>query len=176
MGNTTMINLRKRAALAIGVVLSVSLLAFSALPAASQEISPDHLALARKYVDLTDKAGLYEGTLVQTAIHTAQTILAQNPTLKDPINKAIEKVLESYKSRKGELFDQFARVYALNFSDAELNQIITFYTSDVGKKLTASNRAINGDLQKIMRLFDANLQPEFYAKVRAELKSAGFSV
>ncbi|MDB5562806.1 MAG: hypothetical protein JWN11_2224 [Hyphomicrobiales bacterium] len=176
MGKKTMISLRKRVALVIGLLLSLSLMAFSGLPAAAQEISPDHLKLARQYVDMTDKAGIYEGTLVQTAIHTAQTILTQNPGLSTPINTAIEKVLADYKTRKGELFDQFARVYALNFSVDELKQIIAFYQTDVGKKLTASNRSINGDLQKVMQLFDANLQPEFYAKVRAELKSAGYSV
>jgi hypothetical protein len=171
-----MISLRKRVALVMGVLLSLSVLAFSALPAVAQEISPDHLKLARQYVDLTDKAGIYEGTLVQTAIHTAQTMLSQNPGLGDPINKAIEKVLSDYKTRKGDLFDQFARVYALNFSEDELKQIIAFYQTDVGKKLTVANQSINGDLQKVMQLFDANLQPEFYAKVRAELKAGGYNV
>ncbi len=66
-------------------LLIAALLAFTmaalVVPAAAQEISPEHLALARKYVDLTDKANIYEAALIKTAIDTMSTITNQNPEL-----------------------------------------------------------------------------------------------
>jgi hypothetical protein len=74
------------------------------------------------------------------------------------------------------LFDQFARVYAQRFTMEELQQIVDFYETPTGKKLAESNLAINTDLQTVMKVFDNNLKPEFFAKVRAELKAAGIDV
>jgi hypothetical protein len=86
----------------------------------------------------------------------------------------IEKTLAEYKDRKGDLMDQFARVYALNFSMEEMTQIVAFYDSPVGQKLTNANASLNEGMQTIMGIFEANLKREFFAKVRAELKAAGF--
>jgi hypothetical protein len=175
MGMKAMMELGRRVALAFAIVLAVSA-GTSAFAAESQEVPPERLALAREYVDLTDSAGIYEGTLVKTAVDTMRTITKLNPELADPVNKAIEKVLASYKARKGELLDQFARVYALNFTDDELKQIVAFYKTDVGKKISRTSVAVNTDLQKVMQVFAANLQPEFYAKVRAQLKADGYNL
>jgi uncharacterized protein len=168
-----MIELMKRAALVMTAVL-----ALVAAPALSQEteLAPEHLALARKYVDLTDKSEIFVVSLVETAMETMQTIIRQNPEIVQPVDDAITKTLESYKERKGELLDQFARVYALNFTMEELQAIVTFYESPVGQKLATANASLNDSLQRVMQVFEANLKTEFFAKVRAELKANGYDV
>lgn len=167
--------LSKRLSLLIAALLAVTM-SVPALPAAAQEISPEHLALARQYIDLTDKGGVYEGMLLSTAIDTMRTIVQQNPELVDQTDEAIKKTLDSYRDQKGELLDQFARVYALNFPPEELQVIVDFYNSPVGQKLATANATLNDSIQTVVGVFDANLKREFYAKVRAELKAAGFDV
>jgi hypothetical protein len=160
-------------------VLMTGMLVISAMisiPAFAQEVAPDHLALARKYVDLTDQSAIYEVTLVQTGIETMRTLIGQNPEMLDEIDTAVGKVLEQYKGKKGELLDQFARVYALNFSPEELQQIVAFYESPVGIKLATSNAEVNQDLQRVMGVFENNTKTEFFAKVRAELKAQGIEL
>jgi uncharacterized protein len=154
------------------VVLALTLTS-TALPAFAQELAPEHLALARRYVDLTDNGSIYEVTLVQMAVETMRTILQQNPDLTDAVDTAITTVLDSYRDRKGELLDQFARVYALRFTMDELQQIVTFYESPVGMKLTTVNAQAGQDLQAIQEVFEVNLRTEFFAQVRAELRAAG---
>ncbi len=168
-----MISLVKSAALLIA-----ALLALAVVPVAGQqtEISPEHLGLARKYVDLTDKSEIYVVSLVETAMQTMQTIIKQNPDMVEPVDAAISKTLEGYKERKGELLDQFARVYALSFSMDELQAIVTFYESPVGQKLATANATLNESLQRVMQVFQTNLRTEFFAKVRAELKASGHDV
>jgi hypothetical protein len=176
MSNKTMISMTKRASLLVAAIISLTLSAFAAMPAQSQELAPEHLALARKYIELTDKSGIYEITLVQTAVETMRTIVSQNPEMMDPVDKAITTTLEGYKGRKGDLLDQFARVYALTFTMDELQQIVTFYESPAGTKLATANASINQSVQTVMNVFEANLKKEFFAKVRAELKTAGFNL
>ena len=95
----------------------------------AQEVPPEQLALARKYVELTDRAGVYEITLVEIGIGTMRQIVHAEPRNRRADRSAIGKVLETYKSRKGELLDQFARVYAVRFTVEELQEIVAFYES-----------------------------------------------
>ena len=55
-----------------------------------------------------------------------------------------------------------------------MTQIVAFYESPVGQKLTNANANLNEGMRTIMGIFEANLKREFFAKVRAELKAAGF--
>lgn len=176
MGTKLMTSTFKRAPMLVAALLSLILSGFVALPAMSQdatEISPEHLAVARKYVDLTDQSGLYEATIVQAGINTYKQLLPQNPEIAEPLNAAIEAVISTYKGKKGELFDQFARIYALSFTQDELQQIVDFYASPVGVKLAKSNAAMSGTINRVMDVYASNLNTEFFARVRAELKAKG---
>jgi hypothetical protein len=175
MDKNVMKFLSKRLSLPIAAFLAAAL-SLPIMPATAQEIPPEHLALARQYIELTDKGGVYEGVLLSTAIETMRTIISQNPELVEQTDTAITKTLDTYREKKGDLLDQFARVYALNFSPEELQQINEFYTSPVGQKLATANATLNDSIQTVVGVFDANLKREFFAKVRAELKAAGFDV
>lgn len=181
MGHTPMTFSFKRASIVLAAMLSLSVSAGLAVPAfaqetpaaQSQEVSPEALALARKYVDLTDHGGIYETAIVRAGINTYQQLLPQNPTIAEPLNAAIETVIASYKDKKGDLFDQMARLYALTFTQDELQAIVDFYASPTGQKLSKANATLNPSLQRIMNIFSVNLSKEFFAKVRAELKAKG---
>jgi hypothetical protein len=147
--------------------------AFLTIAAPAQELSPDHLALARKYVDLTDHAQLFETTLIQTGINSMRTIVSQNPEISEEVSTAIGEVIKFYAPQKDELFDQFARIYALRFTVDELRQIVAFYESEVGTKLSAANATTNNELSAVLQIYQVNLNTEFFAKVRAELRAKG---
>ena len=175
MGYCRMMGVFTRAKALFAVVLSATIIAL-AMPAIAQEVAPEHLALARKYVDLTDKSAIYETTLVETAIEAMKQIIQQNPEISTQTNDAISKVLEDYKGHKGDLLDQFARVYAIRFTMEELQTIVDFYSSPTGMKLAQANAEVNVDLQRVMEVFTANVKQEFFAKVRAELRSKGIEI
>ena len=170
-----MTNLILRAKALLAVALSAAILAVAA-PAMAQEVPPEQLALARNYVELTDRAAVYETTLVEIAIGSMRQIVQQNPDIADQTNTAINKILEEYKGRKGELIDQFARVYAVRFTIPELQEIVAFYESPVGKKLSGANAEANTDLQRVLEVFTNNTRPEFFAKLRAELRAQGVTL
>lgn len=170
-----MTSLNKRAAAFAAAILATAMLGLS-VPAFAQEVSPDQLALARKYVDLTDKVDVYGTTIATTAAQTLNQILRLNPTLGGQATQAVTDVVKSYKDHKGDLMDQIARTYAERFTTDELTLIVAFYSSPAGSKLAKTNFEINQQLQKVMQLFQANLATEFYAKVRANLKEKGLAL
>ncbi len=159
----------------LAITLSATLLAFAA-PAMAQEVPPEQLALARKYIDLTDRAAVFETTMVEIAIGSMRQIVQQNPEISEQTNTAIGKILEEYRGRKSELLDQFARVYAVRFTTQELQDIVAFYETPTGQKLSQANSEVNIDLQRVMQVFTNNVRPEFFAKVRAELRAQGIEL
>ena len=68
MGVTNLMMMSRLTGLAAAAVVALSLAFGAAAPAMSQEIPPDQLALARKYVDLTNKAQIYEAIAAMTAM------------------------------------------------------------------------------------------------------------
>jgi uncharacterized protein len=155
-------------------VLALAMAFGAAAPALSQEIAPETLALARKYIDLTNKAQIYQAVLAQTAAQTSKLLSQQNPDITDKIDAAIGKVLETYKDKSGDLYNQFARVYASKFTPDELKQMVDFYSSPTGMKLADSALDINKGIQNVMSVFTYNFGTEFVSKVRAELKAQGY--
>lgn len=159
----------------VAVTASVALMALSG-PAAAQELPPEQLALARQYIDLTDRASIFEITMVEIGIGTMRQIVQQNPELTDQANETVGAVLEEFRGRKSELLDQFARVYAARFTIEELQEIVTFYSSPTGQKLAQANTEVNSELQTVMQVFTNNVRPEFFAKVRANLRAKGIEL
>jgi hypothetical protein len=168
-------NLSRLTAWAASAILAI-VLTLAVTPAMAQEISPDQLALARKYVDLTNKAQIYEAILAQTAAQTSKLLSQQNPDITAKIDDVIGKTLETYKGKNDDLFNQIARVYATTFTQEELQQMVAFYETPTGQKLASSAFNINRDVAKIMQVYTYNFGTEFVTKVRAELKAEGYKL
>jgi hypothetical protein len=169
-------NLSRLTKWAATAALAASLAFGAVAPVLAQEIAPETLALARKYIDLTDKAGIYEAILAQTASQTSKLLSQTNPNVTDKIDAAIVKILEQYKGKKDDLFNQFARVYATTFTQDELQKIVDFYSTPAGVKLASSAFDINTGIRKVMQVYTYNFGTEFVTKVRAELKSEGITL
>ena len=172
----TNMNLSRLTKWAATAALAVSLAFGVVTPSLSQEISPDQLALARKYVDLTNKAQIFEAMLVTTAQQTSKLLSQHNPDIADKIDDVIGKILETYKGKNDDLFNQIARIYAVSFTQDELQQIVTFYQTPAGQKLATNAFDINRDAGKVMQVYAYNLGTEFVSKVRAELTAEGYKL
>ncbi len=168
-------NMVRGARAAVGIVLTAGFVAMSA-PAFAQEVAPEQLALARQYIDLTDRGAVFETTVVEVGIDTMRQIVTRNPEVVDQTNEAVGEVIKEYNGRKGELLDQFARVYAVRFTLEELREIVAFYESPTGQKLASANAEVNADIRRVLQVYTNNLRTEFFAKVRAELRAQGIEI
>lgn len=143
------------------------------LPAQAQELSPEHVALARKFVDLSYKITTFEQTLIQTGIDVSSAILKQDPSLEKQSNEAIGNAISYFAKQKDDVLDQFARIYALRFSMDELKELNTFYETPTGQKLAGLQSKIDQEIVKLYQLYEQNMRKEFYARVRTDLIAQG---
>lgn len=148
--------------------------------AQNQELAPEHIAIARKFVDISDSVKLYELALLQAGVQTSKMLSRRDPTMDqdmhDSINNAIGRTIAGYSDQKDELMDQIARVYAQRFTPDELQKMIDFYSTDVGQKYVKQSQAISKELKSVMQVFGRNLQTEFFARVKADLKEHGVDI
>jgi len=166
--------------LAIGVAgpaaTAVAQQTSSSAPAAAtpveQEITPQSLALARKYVDMTS-AGLFTNTLALIASQISSQLTPQHPDQAGKINQTIGQVLTTYKSKDSAILDTFARIYAVTFTEAELQQIVDFYSSPVGLKLTAQRSGLAASQQQALSILQNTLGNEIMSKVKTALLAEG---
>lgn len=143
---------------------------------AQQEISPEHLAAARSYVDMTDNTRVYQTRLIEIGLNVMQLLIQQDPALSDPVVDAIQTTYEEYLARKDDLYNQVARIYANRFTLEEMQEILDFFGGDVGQKLLANDIGINQDFQAVIGVWENNTQREFLTRVRAILREAGYEV
>ena len=62
---------------------------------------------------------------------------APDPTLEEQSDKAIGDAIGYFAKQKDDVLNQFARVYALQFSMDELAEMNAFYETPTGQKLAA---------------------------------------
>lgn len=175
MSATSLPRLSKWASLLL-VAITLALSGLAMAPATAQEIPPEQLDLGRKYVQLVGYEGIYQLTLAKQAAETFKTLSPQNPKLEKEINEAIKAVLDGYRDKGGDLLDQYARLFATTFTAAELQEMVNFYSSPTGQKLAHSSADLNEGMRAILGVYTNTLGPEFFAKVRAELKAKGYDL
>jgi hypothetical protein len=142
----------------------------------AQEISPEHLELAKKYVTMTDTGQVFQRTILKTAQESVDHLVQQNPEIGESIVISAREVATNYLEGSNLVHDNFARIYAAHYTMEELKEIIAFYESEVGQKILASNISINQSLQTSANIFEQNLAAEFAAKLRTNLKDKGFDL
>jgi len=167
----TLLRTARRAGLALLLSSALAATALSAL--AQAEVSPEHLALARQYVEMTDRSAVYEQRVIDVATSVMRILIQQNPALADPVGETVQAVANEYVQEKGSLYNQFARIYASRFTMEELQQILDFYSTETGQKLLNQNPGINRDLSNVLQLWENNASTEFLARVRASLREQG---
>jgi len=161
------------------ILVGVVALVFSALTfsATAQELEPEHLALAKQYVQMTDTGHLYERLIVETTKVNMQALVQQNPEISSSIVQASRDLANQYfEGGDNALHDTYARIYATVFSQEELAEIIAFYETPTGQKLIGTVPIVGSNLETATRIWKENMETEVAVKLRSLLRERGFDV
>ncbi len=164
----------KRAAWPATVV--VALVAFS--PSANAQAKPTKAAMAaaEELVKITGATQLFN-PLIPGVIEQAKILfLQQNPALAQDLNEIAAKMKTDLAPRFAEVTTEVATLYATNFTEWELKQIVTFYQSPVGKKVLSQQPAVIDASMKFAQTWANKLSDEVVAKMREELKKKGHAL
>jgi hypothetical protein len=161
------------AGLALGLVLA-------ALPATAQQgapplkpASPAAIAAAKEILAMKNVNMMYANAVPNVVQRTKDTLLQTNLNYQKDLNEVAVVVAQKLAGREKEIGDGMAQIYANEFTEQELKDLVTFYKSPLGQKLLASEpRAVQSSMS-FMNQWAAQFAEAVNAEFRAEMRKRG---
>jgi uncharacterized protein len=135
---------------AASLALSVALgLALGAVPAAAQQpqqqpapalkpASPGALAAAREILTMKNVHVVYANAVPTIVQKTKDALLQSNLNYQKDLDEVAVIVAQKMAGRENEIGERMANVYANEFTEQDLKDLVTFYKSTLGQKLLST--------------------------------------
>jgi uncharacterized protein len=164
-------------------------LALTALPAEAQQknapaapapaatplkpASPTAIAAAKEILTMKNAAAMYANAVPNLVEQTKNVLMQSNLNYQKDLNEVAVIVAKNLAGREKEIGDGMAQVYANEFTEQELKDLVTFYKSTLGQKLLASEpRAIQFSMS-YMNQWAQQFAETINGQFRAEMKKRG---
>ena len=152
-------------------------LAMAALPAAAQQAaappkaaSPAAIAAAKEILAMKNASAMYQNAVPNIVQQTKDTLLQTNLNYQKDLNEVAVIVAKNLAGREKEIGEGMAQIYANEFTEQELKDLVIFYKSPLGQKLLASEpRAIQSSMAYMnqwAQQFGEIVNGEFRAEMR----------
>jgi hypothetical protein len=162
------------AGLALGLALTV-------VPAVAQqkaapplkEASPSAIAAAKEILAMKNASAMYANAVPNIVQQTKDQLMQSNLNYQKDLNEVAVVVAQKLAGREKEIGEGMAKVYANEFSEQELKELVTFYKSPLGQKLLASEpRAIQFSMS-YMNQWAQSFAESVNGEFRAEMRKRG---
>lgn len=156
----------RRLAAAFG---TLALVAGVSLPAAAQEISDSHLSAARAVLASLHATDEFDLVLPGAAQSLKGELIQKNPDLQAVIIEVVDQTAFALAARRGDLEREVATIYARAFTEAQLKEISSFYTSETGKKLLADSPLITREVLRAADIWQNGIARDLAQQAGEEL-------
>ena len=162
-------------------------LALTAIPAEAQQknapaapaavplkpASPAAIAAAKEILTMKNAAAMYANAVPNLVEQTKNVLMQSNLNYQKDLNEVAIIVAKALAGREKEIGEGMAQVYANEFTEQELKDLVNFYKSPLGQKLLASEpRAIQFSMS-YMNQWAQTFAETVNGQFRAEMKKRG---
>jgi uncharacterized protein len=160
-------------------------LALTAVPAEAQQKnapaattplkpgSPAAIAAAKEILAMKNASAMYANAVPNLVEQTKNVLMQSNLNYQKDLNEVAIIVAKNLAGREKEIGEGMAQVYANEFTEQELKDLVTFYKSPLGQKLLASEpRAIQFSMSYMNQWAQAFAET-INGQFRAEMKKRG---
>jgi uncharacterized protein len=159
---------------AAGLALGLALAAVPAMaqqPAApAAKASPAAIAAAKEILAMKNASAMYANAVPNIVAQTKDSLLQANLNYQKDLNEVAVIVAQSLAGREKEIGEGMAQVYASEFTEQELKDLVTFYKSPLGQKLLVNEpKAIQlsmGYMNQWAQSFAETVNAQFRAEMR----------
>jgi uncharacterized protein len=156
---------------AAGLVLGLALAAAPALAQTNPPPpTPAAIAAAKELLVMKHADQMYADAVPGVVERTKTSLMQTNINYQKDLNEVAVIVAQKLAGRQNEIGDGMAKVYASQFTEQELKDLVTFYKSPLGQKLlTAEPRSIQMSmayLNQWAQSFSETVNGEFRAEMR----------
>jgi hypothetical protein len=139
-------------------------------PAPAKPASPAALAAAKEILTMKNASAMYASAVPNIVQQTKEVLLQNNLNYQKDLNEVAAIVAQNLSGREKEIGEGMANVYANEFTEQELKDLVTFYKSALGQKLLATEpKAIQlsmGFMNQWARNFAETVNGQFRAEMR----------
>src|ERR1700712_4408659 len=132
--------------------------------------SPAAVASAKEILAMKNANAMYANAVPGIVQQTKDQLMQTNLNYQKDLNEVAVIVAQKLAGREKEIGDGMATIYANEFTEQELKDLVTFYKSALGQKLLASEpRAIQFSMSYMnqwARQFAETVNGEFRAEMR----------
>ncbi|MFT4119943.1 DUF2059 domain-containing protein [Bradyrhizobium sp.] len=153
-------------------------LAFSAVPAIAQQAAPPKatpaaIAAAKEILQIKNAGAMYAGAVPGLVEKTKIALTQQNLNYQKDLNEVAPIVAQQLAGRQNEIGDGMAQIYASEFTEQELKDLVVFYKSPLGKKLIEAEPRAIGLSMAFMNSWAQNFSETVMGAFRAEMRKRG---
>lgn len=160
------------AALTLGALALQPALAQQPAPQAPPP-SPSAVATARELITVKGASAVFDPIVTGVIEYVKNAFLPTNPNLGKELNEVAAKLKKDYDAKRAELLGEVATVYAERFTEAELKELIAFYQSPLGKKMSQTEPEVIDAGMKRAQVWADAFSTEVMSKFREEMKKKG---
>ena len=135
--------------------------------------SPAALAAAKEILAMKNASAMYANAVPNLVEQTKNVLMQSNLNYQKDLNEVAVIVAKNLAGREKEIDEVMAQVYANEFTEQELKDLVTFYKSPLGQKLLLSEpRAIQFSMSYMNQWAQAFAEV-INGQFRAEMKKRG---
>jgi len=138
--------------------------------------SPAAIAAAKEILAMKNASAMYANAVPNIVQQTKDVLLQNNLNYQKDLNEVAVIVAQSLAGREKEIGEGMAKVYANEFSEQELKDLVTFYKSPLGQKLLSTEpRAIQFSMS-YMNQWAQSFSEVVNGQFRAEMRKRGKAI
>jgi hypothetical protein len=146
-----------------------------AAPAApSKPLSPAALAAAREILTMKNASAMYANAVPGLVEQAKNGLIQQNLNYQKDLGEAAVVVAKNLAGREKEIGEGMAQIYASEFTEQELKDLVAFYKTALGQKLlTTEPRAVQLSMtwmQQWAQAFREKIDEEFRGEMKKRNK------
>lgn len=142
---------------------ALALLATSAQAQTAATVDPQRLALAKQIFEA--QGGAQNAATAMRAIEKSMIDSSPSPEVRQRMTQVMETMTKTFLPK---MFDEMATIYAADFTDGQLKDILAFYQSPTGQALKEKSPLVAQQLGGVMVKLMPQLQLSVLDKVCAE--------
>jgi uncharacterized protein len=142
-------------------------------PAPVPQPSSASYLLAKQLVEIKGVRNVFVPLVNGVVSKTKDMFMQTNFMWANDLNQVAAIEQKKYAPRVDELVDATARIYASQFTEQELKQLLTFYQSPLGQKVLTVEPKIMDQAMAYAGNWGDNLSQEVMGNMRDEMKKRG---
>jgi len=162
------------AGLALGLVLAGVPAGAQQQPPPLKPASPAAIAAAKEILAMKNASAMYASAVPNIVHKTKEALLQANLNYQKDLNEVAVIVAQSLAGREKEIGEGMAKIYANEFTEQELKDLVAFYKSPLGQKLLSTEpRAIQSSMSYMNQwalIFAGTVNEEFRNEMKKRNK------